>query len=1039
MARRHERRDRWGVSLVRQPSSFGPRPRVKVIAWLAGMGVLLWIGLPRATAQMRPRSYPNDLYYAAYRLYYEGEYRDAGSAFRRAARGGVVSSRGRWIDSICYYTMMGECLYRMGKLDQALEQYGAALQLALQHEGWTARIRWPERIDVSQATIPRPPTWGPSQRNRPLARIPRKMQIVQGDVDTATSVASGGLLQQRFYMTIDAQEVLRCTALALRRRRQILGPLSRYDRLHGQVSDSLARMTLPPNHWARVWRSALVGVALAAEGKLKEAVGPLQQSLSIGNTLDHSLTSLALLELGDIAFAQDRYPEALQFYYEATFPAAKLELYDDVAEGILGAARVHLALGRDGVYAPLASAASWAHRDSEAAEARLWVAAAENAVAVGNVSAAEKMLAQATRAMARTDMPASPLGGRFQYVLAQVRLKQGKAADAQKAFAKALQVQRASGLWLFQLATADRLITRGRVSARVGADLYQRLLRVPDGKDWQSDPLDALAYLTTPMEEILERWFELSLKRKETEKALWISERIRQHRFLRSQPLGGRLLALRWILSAPAERLSPKVLAIRQDLLNRCPAYRTLETQAEALRNKLRSAMTDEEGSASVATVSQQLAAVSDTQESLLWDIALARVDAPLIVPRVATLEEIQEALREDERAIVFFQTRRAIHLIVVRGEDYSIQTLGSPKTWRSAIAMWLRSMNLADGHRSAEFQPEKLEAWKQVGEKFTAQFAKAFPGGLWGDAKRITIVPDGSIWYLPFGALPDESGTPLIARARLRFLPLLSLVAEPGTPPRRDGVTVVVRGRFYPKDQEEAAGAAIGELTEAIPGVKVVDRLEVPANLVLPAWDRLVVLAPTPRPSETQGGWALLGIDRRQPGSQLASWMRLPWGVPRDMVLPSVPTAATTGLKGRSDGGEVFQLLCGLYAAGAQSVLVGRWPAGAFPATELAREFVQELDELGPEAAWQRSVELLWQTEIDHMLDPTIVVDKELASLPGEHPYFWAGYLLMDLTVPPPAGKDVPNRSVPQEADDKAEADGAAEAPRPMKQKDNK
>ncbi len=167
---------------------------------------------------------------------------------------------------------------------------------------------------------------------------------------------------------------------------------------------------------------------------------------------------------------------------------------------------------------------------------------------------------------------------------------------------------------------------------------------------------------------------------------------------------------------------------------------------------------------------------------------------------------------------------------------------------------------------------------------------------------------------------------------------------------------------------------------------------------------------------------------------------MRLPWGVPRDIVLPSVPTAAATGLKARSDGRELFELLCSLYAAGAQSVLVGRWPAGAFPATELAREFVQELDELGPEAAWQRSVELLWQTEIDHMLDPTIVVDKELTSLPGEHPYFWAGYLLMDLTVPPPARADAPNRSAPPKpkGDDKAEADGAAaEAPRPMKQKD--
>ncbi len=968
--------------------------------WCAAVVGLL---LPAARGQAPTQSYPSDLYYAAYRLYYDGDYRDAGSAFRRAARGGVASSRGRWIDSICYYTMMGECHYRLGQLDEALDQYGAALRLALQHEGWTVRIRWPERIDVSQKTIPRPPTWGPSQRNRQLARIPRTMQMVQGSVDTATAAASGGLLQQRFFMTIDVQEVMRCTALALRRRRQILGPLAKHDSMHAELSNSLARMRMPANHWARIWKSALVGMALSAEGKPKEAVAALQQSLSISNTLDHSLTSMALLELGDIAFAQDRLPEAMTYYYEATFPAANLELFDDVAEGLLGAAKVHLVVGKGSMYPPLVPAAQWAHRDSRAVETAVLAMGAENALAIGNPKLAEQMIAQANRAMGRSDLRIGPLGGRLEYALAHARLKVGDAATSRKSFAKALTIQRATGVWLFRVAAADRLITRGRVSARVAADLYQQLLRVPNGKDWQSDPLDALAYLTTPLEKVLERWFDLSLKRKETEKALWISERIRQHRFLRTQPLGGRLLSLRWLLSGPAERLDQDALRQRAELYNRYPAYRPMEEKAQALKSRLRELAHEEENQQQLASLWKELAVISETQESLLWDIAMARVDIPLFVPQVATLEQIQAALGKDERAVVFFQTKRALYVMLVRAEDYSIQTLGAARTWRAATAKWLREMNLIDAHRTATFEQERIDAWKGFGRKIAEQLEKAFPGGLLGDAKQITIIPDGALWYLPFSAIPDADGKPLLARAQIRTLPLLSMIVTPGTPPRRDGTPVLIRGRFFSQEQEALETAAVEDLIQGLPSLLQVTQLPAPGHLIVPTWDRLVVLADSPPSKEGWGQWSPLAIDRGRPGSHLSDWMRLPWGAPRDIVLPGFHTAAETALKSRTNGQELFQLTCSLYASGTQTMLISRWRGAAFSSFDLVREFTTELDGLRPRAAWQRAAQLMWESEIDPAVEPRIDIGKDVERLSGEHPYFWSGFLLFDLNLPKP------------------------------------
>ena len=58
----------------------------------------------------------------------------------------------------------------------------------------------------------------------------------------------------------------------------------------------------------------------------------------------------------------------------------------------------------------------------------------------------------------------------------------------------------------------------------------------------------------------LEHWFEIALNRKEEERAIEISDRIRRHRFFTTLPMGGRLVALRWVLEAPQEAISDRAL-----------------------------------------------------------------------------------------------------------------------------------------------------------------------------------------------------------------------------------------------------------------------------------------------------------------------------------------------------------------------------------------------------------------------------------------------------------------------------------------------
>ena len=55
-----------------------------------------------------------------------------------------------------------------------------------------------------------------------------------------------------------------------------------------------------------------------------------------------------------------------------------------------------------------------------------------------------------------------------------------------------------------------RSIVAALISPRVARDVYQVVLREPKPADWLSDPLEALAALTTPHVSAIENWFDAS-------------------------------------------------------------------------------------------------------------------------------------------------------------------------------------------------------------------------------------------------------------------------------------------------------------------------------------------------------------------------------------------------------------------------------------------------------------------------------------------------------------------------------------------------
>ena len=85
----------------------------------------------------------------------------------------------------------------------------------------------------------------------------------------------------------------------------------------------------------------------------------------------------------------------------------------------------------------------------------------------------------------------------------------------------------------------------------------------------------------------MEHWLELSIERREFEKAIQITDRIRRHRFYRTLPVGGRMLAFRWILQAPPELLNEAARLQRQNLVAKYPNLGATSQAVAQVRKQL--------------------------------------------------------------------------------------------------------------------------------------------------------------------------------------------------------------------------------------------------------------------------------------------------------------------------------------------------------------------------------------------------------------------------------------------------------------------
>ena len=992
------------------------RPLAPLFLVLTGIG-LAFSSVGEVQAQVG--SAPQRDYYSALSIYYSGEYRTAGAAFRNVASGGIRNIDGRWIDSICYHTMVGESFYQLGDYPHAVEQYENALRLFMAHSGWMLKVKWPDSISAANNASLRRISWGPSQRRTTIGNFPDTLLCQLGRVDNQNVIKQGGVVDEVRLQPVGVMEVMRCTAIAIQRRGELLGPTAPQSTLTAQVAATLMQPLAPANHWSTPLVGVQLGLAYSATGQKTQAINALQGSLQVAGQYDHPLTGIALLELGRIALEQDRLDAAAVFFFEATFAGAAFDQPDVVDEAFRLGTAVHMIMGKPNVYPPLAPAMAWAKSQRYTQlEASLAITAAENFAHIGDLKRAAGLLNDATRNLRRSDMATGLTGARFQYQLALLNYQNGNAAVGDTALAALMAFQTKGSQRLFQIAVADALYLSDTITPRDSIDLFATVLREPTPHDWALDPMESLSVTTIPHLLPMEHWFEAVMTRPDNSDAIRIADLVRRHRFYSTLPMGGRLLSLRWTMAAPKTQLTNDDLLRRQDILTRYPAYAKLTEQAEATAlelAKLPLDVTDAKQLAAQRKLLEQMGGIAISQELFLRALALRREPARFIFPPVGDLPEVQKQLPEGRLVLSFFATSRYVFAFLFTHDQFTHWQVEQAPQVATKVKQLLEAMGQRDPNLPLSAEQLTNTEWQRPARETLTMLMNSSRGDFWDNYEELIVVPDGVVWHIPFAALhatnegaekPAAGGQPLasfplIDKVRVRTIPTVGCISSVTNAHQEWPTTAFVLGSLYPRDDPSVALNAYDDLRPTVStSVAIVNEPPATSSLFNSRYDRLVVWEDLEDSRQNPVGFAPLQLDSGKPGSRLSDWLMLPFNTPREVILPGFHTVAEEAL-GKSpniSGNELFLTVCSLMAGGNQTALLSRWRTGGQNNLDLIREYLQTSSQTAPSSAWRRSILLGRENEVDPTREPRVTGIAQDSTLQANHPFFWAGYLLVDL-----------------------------------------
>lgn len=966
-----------------------------------------------AAAQVRD-TIPSQAYYAGVEALYSGQVRDAQRTFTRGLRGATKTlyqgATVYWVDAICYHAMLGETYYHWGQPAAALEQFDFACSLFLEYPRWMLRVQFDQAptLDATLARTRAP--WGASGRRVVPGRYQRPMSVSRGQLDQSQAVQQGGVVQQAQLWPVDVVEVVRCTALAIRRRNELLGPLGPHDAISKRLVVALSRGGAPPNHWSGCWIDVQRGLAHAGVGENDQALQYLSRGTLAAGQFDHPLTSVALLEQGRLALLAGNVQAAAGLLAEAGYSAYQYEDAGVIDDAFHWGELARIAGNVAGLNPALTPAAAWARRERlNYLASRLNLALSEELMTAGNWKNAGVALAAGAALLG--DARTGVLGNWAAFLDAKLDFAQNRNSAPTK-LAAAIAGRQKISVHNFQIARANAMFDAQTLPTRSAPLVYAVLLADPSPADSVLFPLEWMAVMQTPQDDAFQRWLLAALDRKNLPAALEISDRAKRRRFHNALPWGGRLDAVRDLLATPAAALPAARRQQQHELELRFPAFAAATKNVEQRRSELDAAWLpalDKTAEGKLVRTWDAYADALTAREHDATHIALARVPADYAFPPLPAVADLQAKLAPGQALLVYHDTPQGLLGMLVAGNGSTFWNCGPSSRLGGLITQFLRDLGNIDGNHEMSAEDLAADKWHKSGhELFTALFegAKVSPTAI----KELIVVPDGVTWYVPFEALvvqDEERLAPLISFAKLRYAPTIGLAFSFEGTWRRVKRTGIAVGDLPPGDKPEARAAAAATLDAAVDGpLPLATPPPAPSPMVASLLDSLIVLADV----ETQGAdplaWSPLPIDRQAAAGSLDQWLALPGAGPQRVLLPGMHTLAERGGKGSrrrsgSSGGapgdELFFASCSLMSAGAETILLSRWRVGGQSTLDLVREFIQEAPHTSAPDAWQRSVQLAMTMPVDPVNEQRVKAAKTPVELTASHPFFWAGYLVVD------------------------------------------
>ncbi|MEM8944543.1 MAG: hypothetical protein AAGD11_05105 [Planctomycetota bacterium] len=964
----------------------------------------------------RGNTIPSVAYYRAIDQLYKGDYRDAQRTFQRELRGAIkIGVTNRWLDSIAYHALLGEVYYHQGQVAQALAQFDQACLQYLQSPNWMIRIQFQREPQADTNLHRKIMPWGQSTRQFTLGRFSNQELIRLTEIaEQAVRQGADPRYQPQIpFRRIDAVEIIRATALAIRRRNELLGPLGAEDEISRQLVTALSRGTTIPNHWSKAWADLLLGVAQAGVGKDDQAEKYLNRALLVAGQYDYPLTCVAMLELGRIQMQAGNSAAAAKLFTEANYSAYYYDDLGAIDDAFRLASINQLASGVQGISPTLESAAGWmGQKRYQHLVAQLNFAIAEQSIALGNLRAAQTALARGQTRL--RDVGNGRLGNRLRYLEAHLQVLQERDTAA-AALAQALQEHIAMSSHNLQLQLANQRYDQQQLRARSAVGIYQILLSDPPATEWMFRPLETLARLKTPHQQAFDRWLDAMLARKDMASALEITDLAKRHRYHSALAWGGRLAALRDALEQPESLLTQRARNQRNELLLRYPNYREVAQDGQRMQREISNqwqADIDADEQRELVKVWRQWDNNLEQREEMLRQIGLQRAAVDMQFPPILPTTTLQQQLKPGQAVAVFHDSPSGtIGFLVTRAGSTNWQC-ASRKVVAKRLGDFLRHLGNYDANHAMTVEKLQSSDWQESGD----QLFKALFAGSSLDVSQLDeliVVPDGLVWYVPLTALPveiDSEMVPLISKARIRLAPTVGLAVGNEQPWRRNKRTALVGFDVLPGDSEEDKLESLAMLRRTVENpIDMPEGSPAPTPILGAMTDTLVMLDEVELDLARPLDWSPIAQGRSSKQSSLSHWLTLPQFGPQRIIMPAARNVAERGGKiskrksaNATPGSELFFASCGLMSTGAQTILLSSWRVGGDATLELTREFLQELPYTSADAAWQRSVQVTRELPLNAAQQPRVKVGKaEEVDLTAAHPFFWAGYQLIDSGAP--------------------------------------